>query len=131
MKKINLTCVIDDDPIFVYGIRRIIQHGQYSDNILIFQNGKVAYDNLKSIVENNEHLPELILLDVNMPIWDGWHFLDEFVKIPIKQKIVILVVSSSDHPEDMAKAKSYDQVANFVVKPVEADQLDEIMNRYF
>lgn len=131
MKTINTTCVIDDDPIFIYGIQRLLKINHFSENIVVYNNGKNAFDSLKENLETKKELPELILLDINMPIWDGWQFLDEFVKLPIQQKIVIFVVSSSVHPDDIEKAKSYELVSNFIIKPITEEKIKEGIETYF
>lgn len=126
MKKIDLACVIDDDPIYIFGIRKILEIANICESILIFHNGKEAYDKLSAIIKNGENIPDLILLDLNMPIWDGWRFLDEFIKIPIEKVITIFVVSSSIDPEDIEKAKTYEAVSNYVVKPITVDKLKQL-----
>jgi CheY-like chemotaxis protein len=131
MKTINTTCIIDDDPIFIYGIQRHLKTNQFCTEIIVYENGKKAYDSLKEKHENDLKLPDLILLDINMPIWDGWQFLDEFVKMPIQQKIVIFVVSSSVLQEDFEKAKSYELVSNFIVKPITEEKIKESIESYF
>lgn len=127
MKKINIACIIDDDPIFIFGTKRIMQLTNFCEGFMIFHNGKEAYDNLKAIIINKEKLPDIILLDLNMPVWDGWQFLDEFIQIPNKTEITIYIITSSVDPEDIEKAKSYDAVSNYIVKPITIDKLKELM----
>ena len=63
-----------------------------------------------------------------MPIMDGWQFLDEFVKIENSKKITLYIVSSSIDPADSEKAKQYEQITDFIVKPITKDALKEIVN---
>ena len=127
MKKINIACIIDDDPIFIFGTKRIMQLTNFCEGFMIFHNGKEAYENLNAIIINKEKLPDIILLDLNMPVWDGWQFLDEFIQIPNKTEITIYIITSSVDPEDIEKAKSYDAVSNYIVKPITIDKLKELM----
>jgi CheY-like chemotaxis protein len=127
MKKIDIACIIDDDPIFIFGAKRIMQLTNFCESFMIFHNGKEAYENLKAIIVNKEKLPDIILLDLNMPVWDGWQFLDEFIQIPNKREITIYIITSSVNPEDVAKAKSYDAVSNYIVKPITIDKLKQMM----
>lgn len=127
MKKIDIACIIDDDPIFVFGTKRLMQLANFCNGFLVFKNGKEAYDNLKTIIMAGEKLPDLIFLDLNMPIWDGWQFLDEFIQIPIENAVTIFIVTSSIDPEDIKRAKSYEIVSNYLVKPIKMDDLKKLM----
>lgn len=127
MKKIDITCIIDDDPIFIFGTKRIMQSVNFCKEYMVFSNGKEAYDNLKKIILNDEKQPDIILLDLNMPIWDGWEFLDEFIKIPNEKKIHIYIITSSIDPADIERAKAYDFISNYIVKPITMDELKKMM----
>jgi len=131
MKKLNLTCIIDDDPIFVFSAKRTLKLAKISTSLLIYSNGKDAFDNLMAIAEKGKALPDLILLDINMPIWNGWNFLDEFTKYDISKEIIIYIISSSVNPDDQEKAKKYAAVSNFLVKPINADNLEEAILQDF
>ena len=126
MNKIDILCVIDDDPIYIFGIKKIITLSNFSNSVMIFKNGQEAINNLKPIIASGENIPEVILLDINMPIMDGWQFLDEFIQIPCKQKVYIYIVSSSIDPADQEKIKEYGNISNFIVKPITIENLKEI-----
>ncbi|GLB52617.1 response regulator [Neptunitalea chrysea] len=130
MKKINLACIIDDDPIFVFGIRRIMEMANFCNGILIYNNGKEALDALTAIIKSETSLPELILLDINMPIMDGWGFLDRIMAIEIPKPVTIYIVSSSIDPTDFNKAEEYSSVSNFIVKPVTVEKLKHILKEF-
>lgn len=127
MKKIELACIIDDDPIYVFGTKRIMQLANFCDNFMIFHNGKEALDKLKILIANDEKIPDIILLDLNMPVMDGWEFLDEFTIIPVVKQIIIYIVTSSIDPADVDRAKKYGGVSNYIVKPITMDLLKEIL----
>ena len=74
-----------------------------------------------------ETLPEVILLDLSMPVMDGWQFLDEFTKVKIEKKITIYIVSSSIDPMDYERAKSYNDIQNYIIKPVQTEDLKSIL----
>ena len=128
MKKIDIACIIDDDPIFIYTAKRMMDLVNFCNNYLIFKNGSEAINFLRPIIEQNEKAPEIIFLDLNMPVMDGWQFLDEFITIPTKKEIVIYIVSSSIDPQDYEKAKKYKNVSNYIVKPIEINHLEEILH---
>jgi CheY-like chemotaxis protein len=127
MKKIDLACIIDDDPIHVFGAKRAISIANMCNSVLVFNNGKDAFDKIRAIFKSGENLPELILLDINMPVWDGWDFLDEFVKLPLSKEVIIFIMTSSVDPSDKAKAEKYNQVNHFLVKPITVEKLTEAL----
>lgn len=127
MKKVDIACIIDDDPIFVFGVKKIMKLIDFCESLMLFTNGEEALNNLKMIISANEKLPDVILLDLNMPILDGWQFLDEFTKIRCEKKIIIYLVSSSVDPEDLLKAKSYDLVSDYIVKPITIEKLENML----
>ena len=132
-QKVGLACIIDDDKIYVNLVKKIIEIKQLSKNLLIYKNGKEALDSFKSIMHNmtEERLPEIIFLDLNMPVMDGWEFLNEFVKIKnnFNKKITLYVVSSSIDPRDLERAKSINMVTDYLIKPIELKKFEKIFER--
>ncbi|AWW29075.1 response regulator [Echinicola strongylocentroti] len=127
MTSIKSICVIDDDPIYTFGIKKIIEMGNFEVNTIFYQNGLEAYDGLSSRIENKEPMPDMILLDINMPIWNGWKFLDEFLKIQPDTSITIYIISSSIDPNDTKKANEYHVIKNFIVKPISIQKVKELL----
>jgi CheY-like chemotaxis protein len=127
MKTIELTCIIDDDPIFVFGTKKLMQSSGYCEQFLVFENGKKAIDHLNEVILLGGKMPEIILLDLNMPVMDGWQFLDAFIQKYPKQDVHIFIVTSSIDQADVDKAASYKLVSNYVVKPLQRDQILEMI----
>ncbi len=129
MKKIDIACVIDDDEIYTYAVKRIIENSQIAAKTLFFPNGELALLFLTEYLYKTESLPDLILLDINMPVLDGWQFMDEFVHLSprINKKIIVYIVSSSIDEADFKKARSYEQISDYIVKPVTADKLKKVV----
>jgi CheY-like chemotaxis protein len=131
--KIKLACIIDDDKIYVNLVRKIIETKKLCDHLLIFKDGKEGIDYFETLLQNfeKEHLPEVILLDLNMPVMDGWEFLERFTKIKNKfnSPITLYVVSSSINSIDIEKAKSLSSVQNYLIKPVKIDELEAVFNK--
>jgi CheY-like chemotaxis protein len=129
-QKVELACIIDDDKIYVNLVRKIIEIKKLSKNLIIFKNGREALEyfqkNLSSLSEDS--LPEIIFLDLNMPIMDGWEFLNEFIKIKneLSKKIQLYVVSSSIDPRDLERAKSFNMVTDYLIKPIELKKFEKI-----
>lgn len=132
-EKLELACIIDDDKIYVNLVRKIIEIKKLSENLLIFKNGLEAFEYFKIILTNmrEEKLPDIIFLDLNMPVMDGWEFLGEFVKIKnqFNKKITLYVVSSSIDPRDLERAKSFNLVTDYLIKPIELKKFEQIFQR--
>lgn len=102
----------------------------FCNGLLIYSNGKEAIEAIKPMIASGVKLPDIIFLDLNMPIMDGWQFLDEFTKIPLEQEVTIYIVTSSIDPADRKRAGKYEKVSNFIVKPIEVDHLQEILDKF-
>ncbi|MGO4912673.1 MULTISPECIES: response regulator [unclassified Leeuwenhoekiella] len=126
MKKIKLACIVDDDPIFVFGIKKMMKLTEFCENFLVFSNGQEALDSLIAIIQKGEDVPQLILLDLNMPVMDGWEFLEEFTKVNPPKEITIYILTSSIDPRDLKRAKKFNSVSNYVIKPITVEQLEDI-----
>ena len=127
-KKIEIACIIDDDDIYVYGVKKLIQLKQLCENLIVFSNGQEALDYLKPIINTPNLLPEIILLDINMPVMDGWQFVEEFTKLhsnPSK-KVTIYLISSSVNPRDIARAKGISGISKYMIKPITLAALMDI-----
>jgi CheY-like chemotaxis protein len=117
--------VVDDDPIYQIIVNKIIKKSELFLSVSSFKNGKDAIDALKNALENKETFPNVILLDINMPIMDGWEFMDEMVllKSQINEPLQIYIVSSSIALEDKNKAKDYPEIVAYLSKPINANDL--------
>lgn len=118
--------VVDDDPIFTFIIKKLLELSAFSDTILTFENGEEALKDLKPKLENGIKTPSVIFLDINMPVMDGWQFLDAYVQLPHQNNIAIYIVSSTINPADHDKSKEYEVVKDLVVKPLNLNKLKEI-----
>ncbi len=127
MNSINTACIIDDDPIFRFGTKKIMESVDFCKNFLVYKNGKEALEDLDIRLKSNIDMPDVILLDLNMPIMDGWQFLDELVKIPNAKQIPIYIVSSSVDSRDIEKAKNYELVTNYIIKPFSVLKLQNLL----
>ena len=129
MKKINTVCIIEDDPMQVFIITKMIEMTEMVENTIIFNDGQEAYSKLRDIILAGEKLPEIILLDLNMPIWDGWQFLDEFSKIPLSNSVIVYILTSSNDPADFKRAETYRLSKNYLIKPIPIDQLTNVFEK--
>lgn len=129
MKTIRNMTLIDDDDIFVFLTKKAIQTTNLVELIKVFGNGLDAINFLKENCNNADTLPEIILLDLSMPIMDGWQFMDEFTKLApkIDKKITIYICSSSISPSDVLLAKKNNLVSDYIIKPVSKEKLIELI----
>lgn len=121
--------LIDDDEIFTYIIKKIIDETQLADQINIFGNGREAITYLEKVANEADSLPEVIFLDLNMPILDGWGFLEEYIQLKpnLCKKINLYIITTSVSPMDFKKAKTYSEVSDFIVKPMAKERFVEII----
>lgn len=117
--------IVDDDAIYQIIANKIIQRSDMFSAISSFKNGKEAIDYLYNALENNANLPDIILLDINMPIMDGWEFMEEMglIKPKLPKEIVVYIVSSSIAVEDKNKSKSYENILGYLSKPITVNDL--------
>jgi CheY-like chemotaxis protein len=120
-------CIIDDDPIYQMLAKRLISLNQYSDVIFDYRDGNEAYLAIKQMHDQGEKMPDVIFLDINMPIWDGWDFLDEIIKLELQHLFEIYMVSSSTNSYEKEKAESYPLIKGFLTKPLEIEALKLIL----
>jgi len=130
MTKISDITIIDDDAITIYGLRKLISYTTDCDSITSYSNGLLAYDGIKKKLEQKEPIPKIIFLDINMPIMDGWEFLEAFIKLPISDKIRINIVTSSIDPFDKQQWDFYKNKSHHLItfnkKPINRNKIAEI-----
>ncbi len=130
MSKFNNVFVIDDDKIFHFIIKKLFSKSDINTTLSFYFNGLEAIEGLKEKINLGAELPDLILLDINMPIMDGWQFLEEFRKtkeLTSQVLPIIYLVSSSDSNLDISKAKEFqDQVKDYFFKPISLVDLQKI-----
>ena len=130
MSKFKDVFVVDDDKVFHFIIKKLFSKNNIDISPSFYLNGLEAIEEIKEKINSGNTLPDLILLDINMPIMDGWQFLDEFRKTGIVtqgERTTIYLVSSSDSISDINKAKEYqDQIKDYFFKPMTLEDLQKI-----
>ena len=126
----HIVCLIDDDNIYQYTARILVESTGLVKQIKSFYNGFEAinwFRDQKNI--DSETLPDVIFLDINMPVMNGWEFLEEYNKLHTRlpKPIVVYVVSSSVDSSDMQKSRTYNAVSDYLVKPVNRSKYQELM----
>jgi two-component system, chemotaxis family, chemotaxis protein CheY len=115
--------IIDDDSIHQRIAQIMIEKHQLFDEYTSFTEAEKAVDFLKENKANQEELPDVILLDLNMPVIDGWDFLDiyEGFRSEVAKAIRIFIVTSSVDDKDIMRAQTYSAVDGFISKPLSPD----------
>ena len=122
--------LIDDDEINNFISIKLIKKAIENTSISSCLNGRFAIEELVEIQKKDPaKLPDFILLDINMPIMNGWEFLDEYKRLNIDPagKSKIFIISSSVFSNDISKARSYPLVKNFVSKPLSVEKIKEML----
>jgi len=123
--------VVDDDIIYQTIINKIIEKSGVFSSHFTFPNGNEALTSLKKILEDDDTaLPDIILLDINMPVMDGWEFMEEIKKIKsdIRKDIHIYIVSSSIAVEDKNKSATFSNIMGYMPKPISVTELIAIVS---
>ncbi|WP_370998462.1 response regulator [Mucilaginibacter sp. RCC_168] len=121
--------LIDDDEINNFISIKLIKKALLNTEIMACLNGKFAIEQLTDIQRKDPaKMPDYILLDINMPIMNGWEFLDEYKRLNIdpQGKSKIYIISSSVFSNDINKAKSYPLVKDFISKPLNVEKIKEL-----
>jgi CheY-like chemotaxis protein len=119
---------VDDDPVYRLTFGKLWQKMAPGTEVYNFSEGEEALGFFRS---DDEHVQSIkvILLDLNMPVCDGWNFLDEFQQLDFQGKsdIKVLIVYSSTDEYDTAKAEEYQQIEGYMIKPLNKQQFQKIL----
>lgn len=120
MKRI---AIIDDDDIFQLTTKAKLKKLGLAEDIQVFNDGEQAFEFLR--YAEHEELPDVLLLDINMPIVDGWDFIEMFKTFPDERrnKMKVYMLSSSINPIDIERAKEENEILHYLTKPISDDDL--------
>lgn len=121
--------VIDDDEIFQFMIKKNLKLIDKNIKIESFPDGEKAVTALSQKFADSEKFPDIIFLDINMPVMDGWEFLESYknIKSNFPKDVVIYIISSSKNLEDLIKAKEFTDLSGYIVKPITNSQLKKVV----
>lgn len=122
MKQIKLIYVIEDDPITQYLMQQLFSFHPAIQSVLYFENGALALESLKKDIT-----PDLIFLDLNMPIMDGWEFLDAIQHHEVFSSIPIYIMTSSINMNDETRSANYASVQGYHTKPFNEEVIQLII----
>jgi CheY-like chemotaxis protein len=121
--------IVDDTPEDLYITNRIVTKYGNDVEVVKFELGIFALEYLVTNKNDLNNIPDIIFLDIHMPMMSGFDFMDEFTKLPedIKKKAHVYILSSSFDPQDMEKAAKDPLIKKFIEKPLNKDLLFEIL----
>lgn len=123
----KVICLVDDEAVFHWIVGEYLRKMGIEQDLLSFYNGEEIFEYLS---EGKESLPDILLLDLNMPVCNGWKFLEKYeeLKETNGSNMKIYIVSSSIDPKDKQRAESFSSIKDFISKPITDDVLLSILN---
>jgi CheY-like chemotaxis protein len=133
MKQLGCILLVEDDDTINFFNQFLIQSRSIAAHVAVALNGQEALDYLERASRGEEIVPDLILLDINMPVMNGFEFIEHYEQLPEdwKSKILVVMLTTSLHPDDLARAKQHPLIAEYFYKPLMEQKLGELVERYF
>jgi DNA-binding NarL/FixJ family response regulator len=131
MKMINNLWLIDDDILFRFCIEAIVKENSFVKTLNLISSASDAIQKLKDASVSPDHkMPDLIFVDLNMPVMNGWEFIETVIGLNLidHNQTMIYILSSSLDPRDFERAKSYAQITGFVPKPLTVDNFKALID---
>ncbi|WP_299288556.1 response regulator [uncultured Mucilaginibacter sp.] len=127
MPNLKTIAVVDDDPIYIQALKNLFTSWKILNPVLFFENGKEVLDFIR--VKEAPALPDILLLDLNMPVMNGWAFMENFAPIAtqLNKNISIYLVTSSIWEEDSKRAEKNPHIKELIVKPILQKKFREIL----
>ena len=122
--------LIDDDMIYHKITQLMVEEYSTIDEVVSSTDGKATLDYLIQNKSNEENLPDYIFVDLNMPKYSGWDFLNGYKKIcsSLRKVVRVFIVSSSIDPDDIERSKDYSFVDKFIIKPLKKEFLQDLID---
>jgi len=122
--------IVDDNAVDRYVVEMIIKKTNFASEVLQAESASIAFNYLFNHCSDVDKLPDLILLDVNMPEINGFEFIEKFQTLPdiVRKHCIIMLLTSSVHPVDIDKASSNNYIAKFINKPLNVSKLMELLD---
>jgi CheY-like chemotaxis protein len=124
--------LVDDDEVTNYVHESVIEDAGVTREVLVAEDGRKALNLLQELKEVKSSCPNLIFLDINMPVMNGFEFLDAYqqMKGQLKQPVIIVMLTSSLNTSDVARARAAG-ATDFLDKPLTPEKLNKVLNEHF
>jgi CheY-like chemotaxis protein len=125
--------LVDDDPATNYLHTRAIKGADCTEEVVVVENGEDALAYLQKRFDGGKSAPELILLDINMPVMNGWEFLTTYSQLDAERKrgTRIVMLTTSTNPDDEQRSLTYEAVKGFNFKPLDKEMLALLLQQHF
>lgn len=122
-------CIVDDDDLYKLLLKKTIQNLKINTEVISFSNGEEAIKGLFALNSNSENLPDIILLDINMPVMDGWEFMEHYLALKqnFLKEMTLYIASSSIASQDFQKSKSFKEISGYLVKPIFKETIKNLL----
>ncbi|MCE3282834.1 MAG: Response regulator receiver domain protein [Chitinophagaceae bacterium] len=120
--------LVDDDHIYQFTAKKTLEAMGFAEQVDVFPDGEKALDFIREHASNPAILPDIIFLDINMPIMDGWQFVEEFQKLDLgSKKVDLYMVSSSVDEADQERSRKYQVINDYIIKPVGRTRFEQLI----
>ena len=132
MQQLDCIILVDDDEVTNYVHESVIEDAGVTKDVLVAEDGQRALNLLQELEAKQAPSPNLIFLDINMPVMNGFEFLDAYqqMKGQFKQPVIIVMLTSSLNTQDVARAQAAG-ATDFLDKPLTTDKLNNVLGKYF
>lgn len=130
-RKLESVVIIDDEYVDNFISEAILKRMDITDRIMKYESPVEALSYFESVAEDCGNGPDLVLLDINMPVMNGWEFLDKLRSIKLINETIIVMLSSSSNSIDLKKAEEAPEVSLFITKPLTKLGMEEILTVNF
>lgn len=132
MKKLDSVLLVDDDAITNYINEQLIKDLSIAQEVLVATNGKEGINVIEDRCQNKKSCPELILLDINMPVMNGFEFLEKYqqMQLPLCPTSVVVLLTSSTNSRDVKKSEE-SSIADYLIKPLTESKINTLLEKHF